>query len=166
LILGNNSRGEPADSLPCHAVPLCETLEVACSPFTVLLLLHSRLAQPCIRLGLGMFCLPISKVSARVVPLSCCSLNTFLPWLRNSRTIVFAAWNQTAKTIPLLSCSVNMFSSRFQLSSLCQMIKAERIRALSRRKNVLFWYARTPKSPPLNPLFLALPRSKINTAFR
>jgi hypothetical protein len=33
-------------------------------------------------------------------------------------------------------------------------------------KNVLFWYARTPKSPPLNPLFLALPRSKINTTFR
>jgi hypothetical protein len=33
-------------------------------------------------------------------------------------------------------------------------------------KNVLSWYARTPKSPPFNPLFLALPRSKINTAFR
>jgi hypothetical protein len=33
-------------------------------------------------------------------------------------------------------------------------------------KDVLFWYARTPKSPLLNPLFLALPRPKINTAFR
>jgi hypothetical protein len=29
-----------------------------------------------------------------------------------------------------------------------------------------FWHARTPKSHPLNCLFLALPRPKINTALR
>jgi hypothetical protein len=33
-------------------------------------------------------------------------------------------------------------------------------------KTSVFWYARTPKSPPLKPASLALPQLKINTAFR